>query len=270
MRFCTFNVHAWEDADGDASRGRVVDLLGGLNCDVIALQESRSAKDGHLSELMRLAAELGMQAVEAPAAHGLANALLVRSQPFSFGTVDLWVPGGEARSAAWAVVSSPWGSLAAFSTHLDHLREATRVRQLQLLFDAVSASKSEAIVLGDFNAIDLADYPEIQRVRIQMQRSRAGLEPARGAEVSAIRGRGWVDLVRLASSDGVTGYARSLKDPVPKSLRQTSAYGTRIDYAWATPLLASRSRVSARVISTDASDHGVVVVDVTPNFAARE
>jgi endonuclease/exonuclease/phosphatase family metal-dependent hydrolase len=270
MRLCTFNIHEWEDADGSHSLGRVVDLLTALECDVIALQESLSVRDGRPHDLASVATELDMRVVEAPAAHGLSNALLVRDWPSSSGAVDLWVPGSEARSAAWAALASPWGSLAVFSVHLDHLREVTRVRQLQLLFDVVAASGSEAIILGDFNAIDLADYPEIQRVRIQMQRSMAGLEPARGAEVSAIRGRGWVDLVRLASSDGVTGYARSLKDPVPKSLRQTSAYGTRVDYAWATPLLASRSGVSARVISTDASDHGVVVVDVTPNFAARE
>lgn len=250
MRLCTLNVHDGVDACGVGNSERVTALLDGLNCDVIALQE---APRGRMVEA--LAASLKMHAVRAPAAWS-DNALLTRKRPLWSGAIPLDIHEGELRSAAIAGVEMEIGVVVVAATHLDHIDEGRRVRQFELLHDALARRGSAALVLGDFNALRASDYEAARWEAIAAVRRRNDWEAPSDELMQRIDALGWVDLVRIHA-------APSPDAPMPARLAVTSRFDTRIDYVMASRALAPRLSVTAvDVIESDASDHRAVVVDV--------
>lgn len=261
MRICTYNVHSWEDAYERGNEEEVADLLEGLGCDVIALQEVPSKRRIDRGALPDLAARLGMDFVVAPAGAALSNALLFRGRAIDYGDEQLEVGHRDLRSVAWATLSTPWGAVTFLATHLDDQEESVRLQQIDGVLGIARRIGTEAVILGDFNSLDTRDYPPEWLASIRSDRRRARLEPPKGDVVRRLRLARWVDLVRLAADAG--------NGPLPKELRVTSAYGTRVDYAWTSPLLASALSARAMVPDDDSSDHRAVVVDITPDLERR-
>lgn len=261
MRICTYNVHGWEDAYERGNEEEVADLLEGLGCDVIALQEVPSKRRIDRGALPDLAARLGMDFVVAPAGAALSNALLFRGRSIDYGDEQLEVGYRELRSVAWATLRTPWGAVTFLATHLDDQEESVRLQQLEGVLDLARRIGTEAVILGDFNSLDVRDYSTARLTSIRADRRHARVEPPKGDVVRRLRRAGWVDLARLAASVE--------EGALPESLRETSAYGTRVDYAWASPLLASSLSARAMVPDSDASDHRPVVLDLTPDLERR-
>lgn len=261
MRICTYNVHGWEDAYERGNEEEVADLLEGLGCDVIALQEVPSKRRIDRGALPDLAARLGMDFVVAPAGAALSNALLFRGRSIDYGDEQLEVGYRELRSVAWATLRTPWGAVTFLATHLDDQEESVRLQQLEGVLDLARRIGTEAVILGDFNSLDVRDYSTARLTSIRADRRHARVEPPKGDVVRRLRRAGWVDLARLAASVE--------EGALPESLRETSAYGTRVDYAWASPLLASSLSARAMVPDSDASDHRPVVLDLTPDLGRR-
>lgn len=252
MRFCTFNVHAWCDASGRRRVNETIDLLAHTRADVLVLNEVVSHDDPALGQV---AAALGMQASFAPAAWG-GNAVLTRERQVGARRLVLHASDAEARSAAIVEVATPIGPVVVIGTHLDHRREAVRLRQVQVLLDALEEADCPHVIAGDLNALRTSDYPPETLAAIVARRSRSAHEPASDDVVHRLDAAGYVDAVRLA-------HAVDLRRPLPSSLRSTCWTGTRVDYVWLDRRLAERVRgTAAEVVQTDVSDHLPVVVEI--------
>jgi len=122
MRIATYNVHGWCDATGRKRIDDFVALLGGLDCDVIVLNEVLWFD----SVLPRVAAALDMATTFAPAGFG-GNAILARVPICEGASVDLHDRRFQTRSAAIARVT-----LGALAVDADrHRGSLTRLRRLR-------------------------------------------------------------------------------------------------------------------------------------------
>jgi endonuclease/exonuclease/phosphatase family metal-dependent hydrolase len=252
VRFCTFNVHAWCDASGRRRVDETIEVLARARADVVVLNEVLSHDDQALG---LVAAALDMQSTFAPAAWG-GNAVLTRAGPIGARRLVLHAADGEARSAVLVEVASPIGPLVVIGTHLDHRREAVRVRQVELLLEAVADVQAPHVIAGDFNAMRTSDYPPEVLAAIAARRRRSAYELPSDDVVHRLDAAGYVDAVRLA-------HAVDPQRPLPSSSRSTCWAGTRVDYVWLDRALAARVRgATAEVVQTDVSDHLPVVVEV--------
>ena len=260
MRFCTLNVHLWSDAAGRSNVDRVIDVLRGLDCDVVALQEE--LREG--AQLARVASALGLHhALGAEA--WLGNALLAKRPLEAVEVAPLTVGYEEGRCALIATVRVDRGPLDVCALHLDPHDERTRLRQLARFSEAIARRDPAHLVLGDFNALRLSDYPDDALDAVRVARTRHDREEPRGDVIAQMDALGYVDLLRLMRAATPGAYRDALLTPLPDGARATCWAKTRIDYAWASPAaLALRSLVRADIVETDASDHHAVVVEFVP------
>ena len=171
----------------------------------------------------------------------------------------------EGRCAVTATVQTPEGDFDVCATHLDPWYEETRLGELHRLAAALGQRAPAHAVMGDFNALRLADYSLAGLATVREGRATHDREEPRGDVTARMDALGYVDLVRLAQAGDLTRYREALGAPLPHGLRATCWFGTRVDYAWASaPLLARYAVARAEHVATDATDHAAVVVDLTP------
>jgi endonuclease/exonuclease/phosphatase family metal-dependent hydrolase len=265
MRICTFNVHLWADAQGRSNTGRVIELLRSLDCDVVALNEV--LRQG--GQLARVAAELGMDHAYGEASW-LGNALLSKRPLRHVETFQLARLCDEARSALVATVDGPAGPFDVCATHLDVQHEATRLGQLESLRRAMETRAAPHLVLGDFNAVRLADYTPAALAVLRAHRAAGHREEPRSDVVTSMDRWGYKDGFRLARAGDLAAYPAEIERPLPDDDLATCWAGTRIDYIWATPVLLDGVRVRAcRRVHSDTSDHLPVLIELDAREAAR-
>ena len=166
---------------------------------------------------------------------------------------------GETRSAAVADLRMSGVRTRLIATHLDHLTEPDRVRQLQHL--AASIDLTEGVLMGDLNALTRADYDTARWEELGVQRLRAGVSPARTEVTDWLR----EDLAMEDAHD-----AR----PEGAPLSATCPYGTRVDYV----LIGPRCPMAAapgsyRVLdsmSGGLTDHDAVTVELAPRLVPAD
>lgn len=258
MRLCSLNVHLWSDRAGRGNVDRLIELLGPLGCDLIALQEV--VADG--PQLERLARSLGMRhAVGAESWIG--NALLTPHALEDVAVTAVTAGAEEGRCVVAATVVGPTGRLDVASTHLDPGYEDTRLGELERLVAALGQRAPAHAVFGDFNALRLEDYTLAALAAVREGRATHDREEPRGDAVARMDAAGYVDLVRLARAGDLGAYREALRAPLAYEDRVTCWFGTRVDYAWASPALLARYAVArATHVRTDATDHAAVLVEL--------
>jgi endonuclease/exonuclease/phosphatase family metal-dependent hydrolase len=260
MRLCALNVHTWADARGRSNVQAVIEFLRELDCDVVTLHEV--LREGET--LARVADALEMQHAFGAAAW-LGNAILARHPLRAAATTPGPAGYEEGRCVLAATVLSPDGSLDVCATHLDPRYEDTRLEELDLLLAAADARAPEHVLMGDFNALRLADYPPAALAQVRAMRAANDKEEPRGEVIARLDARGYLDAFRLARAGGRAGYAAALVAPPPEGAPVTCWAGTRVDYVWATEALLARFALRAAThVPTAASDHAAVVIDLAP------
>jgi endonuclease/exonuclease/phosphatase family metal-dependent hydrolase len=261
MRIATFNVHGWTDREGRSTTGEAIEVLRGLRCDAVVLQEVPEGS----GTLARVADALGMFHATAPASF-LGNALLSVAKPAAFEA--LFLDSGYAERRSLFVAALPWegGSLTLAGTHLDHISERTRMKQLALVLARLDALPATDLTLlaGDLNSLCRADYDAAALERIRAVREQNWWEAPAFDVAAALSARGFHDLWRLARESGPERLA-TFEGAGAYGDIGTCWAGTRIDYVWASPSFGERARLVAceRAAST-ASDHLPVVVEIAP------
>jgi endonuclease/exonuclease/phosphatase family metal-dependent hydrolase len=265
MRFCSLNVHLWSDRAGRGNVDQLVEFLASLRCDVIALQEVIG--DG--AQLHRLARTLGMHHVLG-AESWIGNAILSAHPLDAVTVIPITAGVEEGRCAIMATVRAADGDIDVCATHLDPSYETTRLGELDHLVAALRSRDPTHLVMGDFNALRLADYPPAVFATVCKGRFIHDREEPRGEVIARMDALGYVDVVRLAHAGDVLQYREALGASLPDVLRSTCWVGTRIDYVWASePLLARYTVVCAKHVATDATDHAAVVVELKPTDVGR-
>lgn len=251
MRVLTLNLH-----NPHASAiGKLAALLDASGAEVLALTEcGRAAAEG-------LARALDCEGLVHAHAPYWGNALLTRTLPVErSATVELPPSSlGETRSAAVADLRSNGEQVRMVATHLDHLDESDRIRQLQHL--AASTDLAEGVLMGDLNALTRADYDAARWEELGVQRLRAGVSTARTEVTDWLR----EDLAMVDAHD-----AR----PEGAPLSATCPYGTRVDYILIGPRCSMAAvRGTYRVLdsmSGGLTDHDAVTVDLAPRRLAAD
>lgn len=156
LRLATYNVHGWVGRDGLHRPSRVMEVLAGLQADILALQEATLPVSGGPEQAQRFLQEhtglhvaLGFTMRRKDAHFG--NILLSRLPLVSLRSHDLSFGGLEPRGLIEAVVEHKGHRLQVLATHLG-LRSRERLRQAGRILEIADTEKYEAaLLLGDCN-----------------------------------------------------------------------------------------------------------------------
>ncbi|WP_299550433.1 endonuclease/exonuclease/phosphatase family protein [uncultured Tateyamaria sp.] len=155
LRFASYNIRKARGLDGRRNPGRILDVLNGLQADVIALQEADKRLGDRPAALPMRMIETQTDFEILPTAknevslgwHG--NAVLLRKGVEAGGVQRIDLPGFEPRGAVYFEIDLGPLSVAVMGAHLGLMRRHRRL-QLERLATHVQ-SADDAIILGDFN-----------------------------------------------------------------------------------------------------------------------
>lgn len=157
MRVVSYNIHKCRGTDGIVRPDRIIDVIGEIGADIIAIQEvdRRFGQRAGLLDPILIERKTGLKLLvqsDFPDGHGWhGNALLVRGEPKSYRRLRLHLPGVEPRGAVVAELDLGMGSFRVIATHLGLLRRS-RVGQLSVLLEKFSElTPMPTILLGDLN-----------------------------------------------------------------------------------------------------------------------
>jgi endonuclease/exonuclease/phosphatase family metal-dependent hydrolase len=153
----SYNIHKCVGTDGKRDPDRIVDVIGEMGPDIIALQEvdTRFGERKGLLNLQRLDHDCGLVPVRlssVSAAHGWhGNIVLVRKDMAS-AVHEFHLPGLEPRGALLADIDPEGGPpLRIIAAHLGLLRRSRR-QQADRLIDIMKRHTARpTLLLGDFN-----------------------------------------------------------------------------------------------------------------------
>lgn len=235
----------------------VVDVLRELDADVVALQDVKAEEEREMKPLSDLAAALGMHYVFAESwAPEYGNAVLSK-WPIKKWKVQKIFDDTDFRNVLKVTIDIPEvGELNFDCTHLDHLDENWRMKQINAI---IQANDAPHILAGGLDALDESDYSEERWTDIVKYYEEMG-KPIPKAEVMRfLKSKQYTDAKDFAGEcESVVMIAKG------QSVQGTCKYGTRLDY-----ILASRGLQykfvpgSYSVFSSKGtSDHHIVKVDI--------
>lgn len=235
LRIGTLNVHCIK-----TKLNRLTQLVKDQRCDIIFLQEISHETTRKLSDTLKYGF------IYSPADH-MGNACLSRYPFEEYKTIKLRPDNEryrylhETRSAIYASIKTPTqGIVNVCGTHLDHISEEVRIRQLTDLFSEIPVRKVD-FLCGDFNALNLSDYSATELEKIAKVRRLSNWETPKG------------DLMETLSKCGFRIYPYQTG---------TSRFDTRVDYI----LYQAGWKVQQNIvdtIETKLTDHKMVVAEVS-------
>lgn len=241
VRILAFNVRNVSPIDMQFNQ--ILEMLESVEADVIVLTECGPEAFDRFHALLE-----ANSGVYAPADYW-GNGIIARHHDvLQDGVVDLTV-FGEHRSAAVAELAlSNSATIKLIATHLEIGGEHHRLRQIEILDEEVGIS--DAVLVGDLNALNRRDYALEQDLhRLETRRKQGGRPPAR-----------WDVMERLlddfACLDAAEGHP----------FQATTPYHSRVDYILSGPEsgmipLPDSYRVIEGILS-GMSDHNAVVCDI--------
>jgi endonuclease/exonuclease/phosphatase family metal-dependent hydrolase len=157
VKIASYNIHKCRGVDGIVRPDRIIDVIGQIDADVMALQEvdHRFGSRGGLLDPAMLRRKTGMQLLvqsDLPHRHGWhGNALLVRGDPKHYRRSRLRLPGFEPRGAIVAELDLGEGQFRIIAAHLGLLRLSRMDQARMLLKTFLDLPRMPTILLGDFN-----------------------------------------------------------------------------------------------------------------------
>jgi endonuclease/exonuclease/phosphatase family metal-dependent hydrolase len=160
----TYNVHGCRGGDRKLNPGRILEVIGRGNPDVVALQEldigqrRSNGLDQAAFFAQRLRMELHFVSARECGGGHYGNAILSRLPSEAMASACLPRVGEsfEPRAAQWVRVDAPWGELDIFNVHLS-LNPRERLLQARALLDEPwlgDPRRSQwAVLCGDLNAM---------------------------------------------------------------------------------------------------------------------
>lgn len=158
LRVGSYNIHGGRGQDGRTDAVRIAQVINGLGCDTVGLQEVNNRSDGGcgLPQLDIIARDTGMEAIPGPSiihddGH-YGNALLTRRKVVAVWRHDLSFGQREPRGALHVELDVDGQAVRVIVTHLG-LRPAERRYQVQTMLKLLHDIPKEqpVVVLGDIN-----------------------------------------------------------------------------------------------------------------------
>ncbi|KAG8079522.1 hypothetical protein GUJ93_ZPchr0007g4159 [Zizania palustris] len=251
--------HQHQQNGGEGRRRSVEEVLREVGADIIGLQNVRAEEERGMRPLSNLAEGLGMRYVFAESwAPEYGNAILSR-WPIKRFKVQRIADQSDFRNVLRATVEVPGaGEVNFHCTHLDHLDESWRMKQM----DAILRWSGDGphILAGGLNALDGTDYSADRWADIVKYYEEIGKPTPKGEVMKYLKGKQYVDAKDFAGEcEAVVVVAKG------QDVQGTCKYGTRVDYIMAPPNSPYKFVPGSYTVisSKGTSDHHIVKVDVT-------
>uniref|UniRef100_A0A0D9X270 Endonuclease/exonuclease/phosphatase domain-containing protein n=1 Tax=Leersia perrieri TaxID=77586 RepID=A0A0D9X270_9ORYZ len=242
-----------------ARKGRSVEeVLREVGADIIGLQNVRAEEGMGMRPLSSLAEGLGMRYVFAESwAPEYGNAVLSRWPIKRWKSLRLADPS-DFRNVLRATIEVPRaGEVNFHCTHLDHLDESWRMKQMNAI---LRSSDGPHILAGGLNALDGTDYSDERWTDIVKYYEEIGKPTPKVEVMKYLKGKQYVDAKDFAGEcEAVVVVAKG------QDVQGTCKYGTRVDYIMASPNSPYKFVPGSYTVisSKGTSDHHIVKVDVT-------
>uniref|UniRef100_A0A5B7CBY1 Putative DNAse I-like superfamily protein n=1 Tax=Davidia involucrata TaxID=16924 RepID=A0A5B7CBY1_DAVIN len=235
----------------------VVEVLRELDADILALQDVKAEEEKSMKPLSDLADALGMNYVFAESwAPEYGNAVLSK-WPIKRWTVQKIFDDTDFRNVLKATIDVPQtGEVNFHCTHLDHLDENWRMKQINAI---IESNDIPHIFAGGLNSLDETDYSPERWTDIVKYYEEMGKPTPKVEVMRFLKSKEYTDAKDFAGEcESVVMIAKG------QSVQGTCKYGTRVDY-----ILASQDSPykfvpgSYSVFSSKGtSDHHIVKVDI--------
>ncbi|PKA62286.1 hypothetical protein AXF42_Ash016078 [Apostasia shenzhenica] len=242
---------------GESSSRSVLDVLREVGADIIGLQNVKAEEEKGMRPLSDLAAGLGMKFVFAESwAPEYGNAILSRF-PIKQWRVQKICDDSDFRNVVKATIEIPRaGEVSFHCTHLDHLDESWRLKQINSI---LQANDGPHILAGGLNALDGTDYSAERWLDIVKYHEEIGKPVPKAEVMKFLKSKHYLDAKNFAGQcEAVVVLAKG------QDVQGTCKYGTRVDYILASPnspykLVPGSYEVLS---SKGTSDHHIVKVDI--------
>uniref|UniRef100_J3MNJ3 Endonuclease/exonuclease/phosphatase domain-containing protein n=1 Tax=Oryza brachyantha TaxID=4533 RepID=J3MNJ3_ORYBR len=254
--------HPQQNGGGEGRRRSVEEVLREVRADIIGLQNVRAEEERGMSPLSELAEGLGMRYVFAESwAPEYGNAVLSRwpiKRWKSQRVADQSDFRFELGNVLRATIEVPRaGEVNFHCTHLDHLDESWRMKQMNAI---LRSGDGPHILAGGLNALDGTDYSDERWADIVKYYEEIGKPTPKVEVMKFLKGKQYVDAKDFAGEcEAVVVVAKG------QDVQGTCKYGTRVDYILASPDSPYKFVPGSYTVisSKGTSDHHIVKVDVT-------
>ncbi|KAF8679094.1 hypothetical protein HU200_045854 [Digitaria exilis] len=255
-----------QQGESPAPRRRSVEeVLREAGADIIGLQNVRAEEERGMRPLSELAEGLGMRYVFAESwAPEYGNAVLSR-WPIKRWKAHRVADQSDFRNVLRATIEVPEaGEINFHCTHLDHLDEGWRMKQVDAI---IRSGDGPHILAGGLNALDGTDYSAERWADIVKYYEEIGKPTPKVEVMKYLKGKQYVDAKDFAGEcEAVVVVAKG------QDVQGTCKYGTRVDYILASPNSPYKFVPGSYTVisSKGTSDHHIVRVDVTIPHQVRE
>ncbi|KAF9618290.1 hypothetical protein IFM89_000925 [Coptis chinensis] len=246
-----------EGSESLRSKRTVLEVLKEVDADILALQDVKAEEEKEMKPLSDLASALGMKYVFAESwAPEYGNAVLSK-WPIKRWQVQKIFDDTDFRNVLKATVDVPQvGEINFHCTHLDHLDENWRMKQINAI---IQSNDGPHILAGGLNSLDETDYSAERWTDIVKYYEEIGKPTPKVEVMKFMKGKQYTDAKDFAGEcESVVMIAKG------QNVQGTCKYGTRVDYILASPsspykfVPASYSVLSSK----GTSDHHIVKVDI--------
>ncbi|CAN6206289.1 unnamed protein product [Urochloa humidicola] len=239
-------------------RRSVEEVLREAGADIIGLQNVRAEEERGMRPLSELAEGLGMRYVFAESwAPEYGNAVLSR-WPIKRWKAHRVADQSDFRNVLRATIEVPEaGEINFHCTHLDHLDEGWRMKQVDAI---IRSGDGPHILAGGLNALDGTDYSAERWADIVKYYEEIGKPTPKVEVMKYLKAKQYVDAKDFAGEcEAVVVVAKG------QDVQGTCKYGTRVDYILASPNSPYKFVPGSYTVisSKGTSDHHIVRVDVT-------
>ncbi len=157
LKIVTYNVHKCRGMDGRTEVRRIVDVLGRIDADVVALQEIFGPVEGGTGQADRIASELGFDLA-------FGQTMEKRGRPYGNAVLSRWpITWSNSFELAWtrrdrrgclrADIEAPFGRVHMFNVHMgtSYFERRHQIRSLVEEDLLLNAADGPRLVVGDFN-----------------------------------------------------------------------------------------------------------------------
>ncbi|XP_044502207.1 uncharacterized protein LOC123223173 [Mangifera indica] len=245
------------DAESYRSSRTVVEVLRELDADILALQDVKAEEENAMKPLSDLAAALGMNYVFAESwAPEYGNAVLSK-WPIKRWKVQKIFDDTDFRNVLKATIDVPQtGEVNFHCTHLDHLDENWRMKQINAIMQSTEAPH---ILAGGLNSLDETDYSLERWTDIVKYYEEMGKPTPKVEVMKFLKSKQYTDAKDFAGEcESVVMIAKG------QSVQGTCKYGTRVDYILGSPNSPYKFVPGSYSVfsSKGTSDHHIVKVDI--------
>ncbi|XP_065861210.1 uncharacterized protein [Euphorbia lathyris] len=239
------------------SRRTIVEVLKELDADILALQDVKAEEEKGMKPLSDLADALGMNYVFAESwAPEYGNAILSK-WPIKTWKVQKIFDHTDFRNVLKATIEVPEkGEVNFYCTHLDHLDENWRMKQINAI---IETNEGPHILAGGLNSLDESDYSIERWTDIVKYYEEMGKPTPKAEVMRYLKSKHYTDSKDFAGEcESIVVIAKG------QNVQGTCKYGTRLDYIMASSnspykfVPGSYSVLSSK----GTSDHHIVKVDM--------